>query len=73
MVSDEVPRDRAFPKLAQPFRRKARSMTQDPGLGQDHPLASVSEPIIPRRITRSRAHVMEAEHQLVSLFLISVD
>ena len=50
-----------------------RSMTQDPGLGQDHPLASASEPIIPQRITRSRAHAMGAEHQLVSLFVISVD
>jgi len=48
-------------------------MTQDSWLGQDQPLASASEPIIHQRITRSRAQVMEAEHQLVFLFLISVE
>jgi len=32
-----------------------------------------SESIIPQRITRSRAHMMGALHQLVSLFLISID
>jgi len=70
---DENLRDRASPKVAQPSKRMTRSMTQDPGIGQDHPLANASTPIIPQRITRRRAHVMGAEHQLVSLFLISVD
>lgn len=50
-----------------------QSMTQDPWLGQDHPLVSTLEPIIPHKTTKSRAHVMEAKHQLVSLFLILVD
>ena len=48
-------------------------MTQDPGLGQDPQLGNASELIIPQRITRSRAQTMGAEHQLVSLFLISVE
>jgi len=69
----ETLRDRASPELAQPLRRMTWSMIQDPWLGHDHSLASASEPIIPQRITRSRAHIMEAEHQLVSLFLIPVD
>jgi len=47
-------------------------MTQDPGLGQDPPLTSALEPIIPQRITWSRAQAMKAEHHLLSLFLISV-
>jgi len=50
-----------------------RSMTQDPGLGHDQSIASASMPIIPQRITRSRAHMIGAEHQLVPLFLILVD
>jgi len=70
---DEDLREKAYPDQAQPFKRMTRSKTQDPGLGQDHPLASASEPIIPQRITRSRAHLMGADHQLVSLFVISVD
>jgi len=49
------------------------SMTQNPRLCQDYSIASASEPIIPERITRSRAHMIGAKHQLVSLFLISVD
>jgi len=48
-------------------------MTQDLGLGQDQSIASASKPVIPQRITRSRAHIMGVEHQLVSLLLISVD
>ena len=48
-------------------------MTQDSGLGQNQPLASASKPVIPQRITRKRAQEMGAEHQLVSLFLISVE
>jgi len=48
-------------------------MRHDLGIGQDHPLASTAEPIIPQRITKSRAHVMGPEHQLVSLFVISVN
>jgi len=68
-VLDEDLRDRASIDQAQPSRRIIRSMTQDPGLGEDPPLASASEPIIPQRITRSRAQAMGAEHQLVSLFL----
>jgi len=48
-------------------------MTQDPGLGQDPPLASASGSIIPQMIIRTRAQAIRAEHQLVSLFLISVE
>jgi len=48
------------------------SMTQDTGQVQDHPLASASEPIISHMTTRSRARMMGADNQLVSLFLISV-
>jgi len=44
---DEDLRDRASPKQAQPSRKMTQSMTQDPGLGQDPPLASASEHIIP--------------------------
>jgi len=69
---DEDLRDSAPTDQAQPSRRMTRSMTQDPGLGQDTPLASASEPIIPQRIIKSRAQAMGAEHQLLSLFLISV-
>jgi len=47
-------------------------MTQDLGPGQDSP-AMTSAPIIPQRITRSRAQTLGAEHQLVSLFVISVE
>ena len=57
---------------AQPPRRMIRSMTQDPGLGQDSP-AIASAPSLPERITRSRAQALGAEHQLVSLFLILVE
>ena len=42
---DEDLRDRAFHDQAQPSRRMTQSMTQDPRLGQDHPLASSLEPI----------------------------
>jgi len=38
-IVDEALRDRASPELAQPSRRMTQSMTQNPGLGQDHPLA----------------------------------
>jgi len=69
---DEDLRDKASSDQAQPSRRMARSMTQDLGLGQDHPQTSASEPIIPQMITRIRAHVMGVEHHLVSLFVISV-
>jgi len=48
-------------------------MTQDPRLGQDQSIASALKLIIPQRITKSRVHMIEAEHQLVSLFLILVD
>jgi len=48
-------------------------MTHDLGLGQDPPLANASGPIIPQRITMSRAQAMGVDHQLVSLFLISVE
>jgi len=65
--------DITFPDQAQPSRKMTQSMTQDPGLGYDHSLASASKLIIPQRITRSRAHVIVAEHRLVSLFVISVD
>jgi len=44
---DEDLRDRASPDQAQPSRRMTWSMTQDPGLGEDPPLASASKPIIP--------------------------
>jgi len=47
-------------------------MKHDSGLGQDQPLANASKLVIPQRITRSRAQAMGVEHQLVSLFLISV-
>jgi len=50
-----------------------KSMTQDSELGQDPPLVGASKPIIPQRITSSRAQAMGADHQLVSLFLISVE
>jgi len=70
---DESVRDITPAKLAQPSRRMTRSMTQDPGLGQDSSIANASKPIISQRITRSRAHMMGAEHQLVSLFLILID
>jgi len=33
-------------------------MTQDPRLGQEYPLTSASEPIIPQRIIRSIANMM---------------
>jgi len=56
---------------AQPSRWMTRSMTQDVRLGQD-PLGNASAPGLPQRITRSRAQALGAEHQLVSLFLISV-
>jgi len=59
---DEDLKDIAFSDQAQPSRRMTQSMTQDPRLGQDHPLACASEPIIPERITKSRAHVMGVEH-----------
>jgi len=71
--ANEDLRDRASTDQAQPSRRMTWSMTLDPRLGQDPPLASASEPIIPKRITRSRAQAMKAEHQLVSLFLISLE
>jgi len=71
--SDEDLKDKASPGQAQHSKRMTQSMTHDPGLGQDHPLASALQPIIPQRITRSRAHVMGAKHQLVSLFVISID
>jgi len=58
MKGDDDLRDRASPELAQPSRRIIQSMTQEPGLGQDHSLASALKPIIPQRITRSRAHMM---------------
>ena len=54
---------------AQPLWRKTRSMTQDLGSGQDSPTMN-STPIIPQRITRSRAQTLGVEHQLVSLFVI---
>jgi len=57
----------------QPSRRITRSMTQDTGLGQDLPLANASAPNLPYRITRSRAQALGAEHQLMSLFLISAE
>jgi len=71
--SDKDLGDRASPDQAQPSRRMTQSKTQDQGLGQDPPQANASEPINPQRITRSRSQVMEVEHQLVSLFLISVE
>jgi len=70
---DEDLRDSASIGQAQPSRRMTRSMTPNSRLGQDPPLAGASEPIIPQRITRSRAQAMGAEHQLVSLFLILVE
>jgi len=57
---DEDLRDRASLDQAQPSRRMTQSMTQDLGLGQDQPLASASEPIIPLNITKSKAQAMEA-------------
>jgi len=65
---DEDLRDRTSSELAQPSRGMTWSMTQNSGLGHDHPLVSASTLIIPQRITRSRAHMMEAEHQLVFYF-----
>jgi len=62
---DEDMRDSAPIEPAQPSIRMTRSMTQDLGLGQDPPLASASEPIIPKRITRSRAQALGVEHHLV--------
>ena len=47
-------------------------MPQDTRLGQDSPATALA-PSLPQRITRSRAHALGAEHQLVSLFLISVE
>jgi len=35
--------------------------------------APTSAPIMSQRITRSRAHTLGVEHQLVSLFVISVE
>jgi len=52
---------------AQPPKRMTRSMPQDTRLGQDSPATS-SAPSLPQTITRSRAHALGAEHQLVSLF-----
>jgi len=48
-------------------------MTQDSRLGKDSPLANASMPSLPQRITRSRAQAMGVLHQLVSLFLISIE
>jgi len=48
-------------------------MTLDSGLGQDSPIANASAPSLPQRIIRSTNQAMGAEHQLVSLFLISVE
>jgi len=58
---------------AQSSRRITRSMTQDTGLGQDSSLDNASTPNLPQRITRSRAQALRVEHQLVSLFVISVE
>ena len=45
--ADEDLRDRASPDQAQPSTRMTQSMTLDQGLGQDPPLVSASESIIP--------------------------
>jgi len=67
-LEEGVPTDQA-----QPSRRMTRSMTHDTRLGQDPNLANASAPSFPQRITRSRAQALGAEHQLVSLFLISIE
>ena len=49
-------------------------MTQDTGLGQDPLLVNASSaPSLPQSIMRSTTQAMGAEHQLVSLFLISIE
>jgi len=72
-LSDGTLSDRATTKLVQPSRRMIRSMTQDPDLGLVQPIAITSEPIISWRITRSKAHIIGPEHQLLSLLMILVD
>jgi len=57
---------------AQPLRRKTRSMPQDIGPGQDFPTTTLA-PSLPQRITKSRARALGAEHQWVSLLLISIE
>jgi len=47
-------------------------MPQDTGLGQDSP-ATTSAPSLPQRITRSIEQALGAKHQLLSLFLISIE
>lgn len=69
---DEDLEESAPTDQAQPPQRMTRSMTQDTGLGQDL-LANASVPSLPQRITRSRAQALGDEHQLVSLFVISVE
>jgi len=57
-----------------PSRRMTWSMTQDTGLGQDPLLVNASSaPSLPQSIMRSTTQAMGAEHQLVSLFLISIE
>jgi len=72
-LGDGTLSDRATTELAQPYRRMTRSMTKNPRLGQVQLIVSASEPLIPHRITRSRAHIIEPEHQLFSLLLSSLD
>jgi len=46
-----------------------RAPTHDEDQGQPITLT----PTIPQRVTRSRAHTLGVEHQLVSLFVISIE
>jgi len=72
MLPDEDLEEIVPTDQAQPPRRMTRSMTQYTRLGQDSP-ATASAPSLPQRITRSIAQALGVEHQLVSLFLISIE